>query len=427
MRVALLGILSLWLLASAEAVAQAPRRPSLSFDDSQDAAPKAGTEESQSPPTLPKVPVQRPPLRVPEPADLVDLPHLDQPEVVAPAPVAVGTGPVLAGRFRIGGGTMFLKPSFDTNPAYARVTNVPTPTVTTTVTTQENFGWNYQWSPFGWLEYGIVDGLGVRGRFWQFANAPGTQTVSNNFVPGSLNTTQIVSAFPLGLGVISNPGGVGAGFNDNLSFSSSLLLTAYDLELTREFRTSFLWVSLSGGGRYVETTQTYDALLVSNPAVPGAGTVRSDLRSSHYFDGFGGTVSLEVGVPILESRWSVYANGRGSLIYGSMREAANLTTTTTAPGGVTTLQVQRASAIQDRLLPIAEFELGTEYALRFKRLQFFTRAALVNQVWFGAGNASNNQTITGTGNALAVPLTQVADNRINLGLFGLALTGGVRY
>ncbi|MFO0865544.1 MAG: hypothetical protein U0744_12990 [Gemmataceae bacterium] len=40
---------------------------------------------------------------------------------------------------------------------------------------------------------------------------------------------------------------------------------------------------------------------------------------------------------------------------------------------------------------------------------------------------SNNQTITGAGNALAVPLTQVADNHINLGLFGLALTGGVRY
>ena len=427
MRVALLGILSLWLFASAEAVAQAPRHPSLGFDDSPNVAPKTGTEESQSPPTLPKAPVQRPALRVPEPMDLADLPHLAPPDVVAPAPVAVGSGPVLEGRFRVGGGAMYLKPSFDTNPAYARVVNTPTPTLTTTVTTQENFGWNYHWSPFGWLEYGIADGLGVRGRFWQFADAPGTQTVSNNFVPGSLNTTQIVSAFPLGLGVISNPGGVGAGFNDDLSFRSSLVLTAYDLELTREFRTSFLWVSLSGGGRYAETTQTYDAMLVSNPAVPGAGTVRSDLRSSHHFDGFGGTMSLEVGVPILESRWSVYANGRGSLIYGSMREAANLTTTTDTPGGITTVQIQSASSIQDRLLPIAEFELGTEYALRVKRFQFFTRAALVNQVWFGAGNASNNQTITGTGNALAVPLTQVADNHINLGLFGLALTGGVRY
>ncbi len=55
------------------------------------------------------------------------------------------------------------------------------------------------------------------------------------------------------------------------------------------------------------------------------------------------------------------------------------------------------------------------------------RTALANQVWFGAGNAANNETITGTGTLLAVPVTQAADNSINLGFFGLTATIGVQY
>ncbi|MFO0865543.1 MAG: Lpg1974 family pore-forming outer membrane protein [Gemmataceae bacterium] len=402
MRSALLAATSLWLIASAEVVAQTPR-PKLGFDDAPTIAPKVGFEESQAPPTTTKsmppaanyairqtaATQLQPPARVPDAADLTELPHLvpQEPAVASPAPVAAAPAPVLAGQLRVGGGAMYLKPSYDTNPAYARVSNVPTPTLTSTTTTQQNFGSSYSWSPYGWLEYGIVDGLGVRGRFWQYADTPATQTVFNNFVPGSLNTTQVISAFPLGLGIISNPGGAGAGFNDDLAFRSSLVLTAYDLELTREFRTSFLWISVSGGGRYAETTQTYDASLLSSPAVAGAGTVRSDLRSSHHFDGFGGTLALEVGVPILESRWSVYGGTRGSLVYGSMREAASLSTTTTVPGGLTTVQLQSASAIQDRLLPIVARCWGTNIALRWGRFQFFTSAALVKLIEPGYGNA----------------------------------------
>jgi len=426
MRGAIVGILSLVLLASAEAHAQS-RRPSLGFDDAPAARPKSSVEESQAPPTLPF----SPPTRVPEPVD-VELPHLAQPQ---PQPAAVSVAeetlqagtPIRANRFRTGGGAMYLKPYFDTNPAFARAFNVQNAGSGTTSTTQENFNWSYGWAPLGWIEYGVADGLGLRGRFWQFYGSPMVRNVTNDFVAGTLDSTQVVSAFPLGLGITSNPAGAGAGFNDQLSFRSSLGMQTYDLEATRDFRGSFIWVSMAAGGRYVETTQSYDASLRSTPAVPGAASVATDLYSSHHYSGFGGTVFLEVGMPLLESRWSVYANGRGSMIFGTQKESASLNTVTVPPGGVTTTQLLTAYAQQDRLLPITELEVGTEYFLRWGRSEWFARAGLIHQVWFGAGNAANNQTITGTGAALTVPLTQVADNHINLGLFGLLISGGVRY
>lgn len=325
-----------------------------------------------------------------------------------------------------GFGFYYLKPHFDTNPAFAKAINVPSVTAASTTTTQENFNWDYSAAPLVWLEVGSSCGLGVRGRYWRFDDTPNSPLVSNPFSTGA-STTQVTSAFPLGLGIISNPGGVGTGFNDTLLFGSSLKMDVVDLEVTKRFRPGGATIAVAGGIRYARIAQTYNASLLSIPAITEASTVQSNLTSSHDFHGVGGTLALEVAYPCGCTGLSLFVNGRGSLLYGTGNEAASLGTVTRDPGGFITTQTLAASTTQDRLLPVAEIELGAEYGRRLGRGFWFVQTALVDQVWFGAGNASNNETITGTGTVLTVPATQTADNHINLGMFGLRVALGFRY
>jgi hypothetical protein len=277
-----------------------------------------------------------------------------------------------------------------------------------------------------WVQYTYQDLFGIRARWWQFDNAPPTLGAANLFNPG-LTTTQVTSAFPLGLGIISNPNGAGAGFNDTLLFQSGLRMNVYDFELTKVLRGPVGWVGIGAGARYAEVAQSYDAFLQSTPAAPGASTVASSLFSNHDFRGAGGTLALDAGCTLGTTGVSLFCLGRGSLLFGVGREHASLRTVTTSPIGTVTTQTLDPSAVQDRLLPVGEIEMGAEYARMFGRCRFFVRTALANQVWFGAGNAANNQTITGTGTLLTVPVTQVADNHINLGFFGLTATVGFQY
>jgi hypothetical protein len=328
--------------------------------------------------------------------------------------------------FQAGVGIYYLKPYFDTNPAYARAVNNSSTTAATTATTQENFQWDYNVAPLVWLEFCSADCVGLRARFWRFDDSPAAPTVSNPFTTGT-TATQVISAYPLGVGITSNPTGAAAGIDDQLAFRSSLQLEVYDLEVTKRFRPGPTTLAFSGGLRYARLSQTYDASLLSTPAVALADTVRSDLTSSHDFRGIGGTFAVDVTYPIGCCGVSLFAGARGSLLYGTGRESASLLTVTTDALGASTSQALTASQSQDRLLPVGEIELGAEFAHRLGRGWWFLQTALVNQVWFGAGNASNNETITGTGTVSGTPPTQAADNHINLGLFGLRASLGVRY
>jgi hypothetical protein len=328
--------------------------------------------------------------------------------------------------FRAGAGFYYMKPYFDTNPAFAQSVNFTTATTASTTTMQNNFDWGYRMAPLVWVEYVHQDMLGIRARWWQFDCAPPNLGATNSFTPGGV-TTQVTSAFPLGLGIISNPNGAAAGFNDTLVFQSGLRMNVYDFEFTKELRSPIGWLAFSAGARYAEVNQTYNAFLQSTPAAPGASTVVTTLLSDHDFRGAGGTISLDAGYTICNTGFSLFCTGRGSLLYGVGRERASLSTVTTNPLGAVTTQSLDPSATQDRVLPVGEIEIGAEYARYIGRCRLSIRTALVNQIWFGAGNAANNETITGTGTLLTVPVTQAADNHMNLGFLGLTTTIGIQY
>lgn len=316
---------------------------------------------------------------------------------------------------------------FDTNPAFAQSVNVQTATVATTATMQTNFDWGYRFAPLVWVEYVHHDWLGIRARWWQFDCAPPDLGATNLFHPTVLATTVVSSAFPLGLGINSNPNGAAAGFNDTLVFQSGLRVNVVDLEFTKELRGPIGWLTFSAGARYAEVKQNYDAFLLSAPAVQGASMIVTTLLSNHEFRGAGGTISLDAGYTLGCTGVSLFCTGRGSLLYGIGRERAKLTSVTTNPLGEETTQTLEPSATQDRVLPVGEIEIGAEYARNIGRCRLIVRAALANQIWFGAGNAANNQTITGTGTLLTVPVTQAADNHMNLGFLGLSTTVGIQY
>jgi hypothetical protein len=355
------------------------------------------------------------------PRDLTERTRLPEPEAVRETRSAVPPSV-----FRAGAGFYYLKPYFDTNPAYATTVDTAGTTQAVTTTVQTNFDWGFRMAPLVWIEYVHHDLFGVRARWWQFDCTPPDLAAQNQFSPGIV-TTLVTSASPLGLGFISNPNGAGAGFNDTLQFQSGLRLNVYDFEITKELRNPGAWFALSAGVRYAELKQSYDAFLVSTPAVPGASTVASTLLSDHEFHGAGATLSLDTGFCLGNTGLSLFCTGRGSLLYGLQRERARLTTVTTDPLGAVTAQSLDPSASQDRVLPIGEIEIGAEYARNIGRCRFVLRTALANQIWFGAGNAANNQTITGTGTLLTVPVTQAADNHMNLGFLGLSMTLGLQY
>ncbi|MBL8798232.1 MAG: hypothetical protein JNM56_30335 [Planctomycetia bacterium] len=159
-------------------------------------------------------------------------------------------------------------------------------------------------------------------------------------------------------------------------------------------------------------SQSYRATIT--PLDPDDGVVLID--SGHNFSGVGPTVALEGGYRLGNSGFALIGSTRGSLLFGSGRQSAE--GRSTFDGDAFALS---ASQENNDLLPVWDLELGGEYSRDVGNFNFFFQAAFVAQVWFGAGNAANNDIITG----LFDP--EVSDKNADLGLYGLRLTGGFRY
>ena len=88
--------------------------------------------------------------------------------------------------------------------------------------------------------------------------------------------------------------------------------------------------------------------------------------------------------------------------------------------GALLLDLQAENSRWD-VIPVAEMEVGAEYASWVGSARWIVRASLVGQVYSGAGNASNTELFTTSGT------DETLDNGINLGLFGLRISAGVNY
>lgn len=291
-----------------------------------------------------------------------------------------------------GGGVYLLYPHWENNPAYAVTTGPGVARFR-----QEDFSFHTEVAPYAYISYTSPTGLGLRSRFWRFDQ---TSTI---FLQND-GLSQIDSAAPLNLQNTSFLAG------DQLMFEGGLQITVIDLEALQVFNWGLWSLQFSGGVRYSHLAQHYNHL-----RVPAAGSFDA-ITSGHNFRGAGPTLGIEARRDLGFWGLGLYGSARGSLLYGTGRQNAFLV----GSGSL----VATASASRSDVIPVTELELGLDWCKQIKQCRFFVQAAVVGQVWYGAGNAANNEMILPVGQGF---LGNVADNNANLGLFGGKLVFGLEF
>lgn len=298
-----------------------------------------------------------------------------------------------------GGASLYLvRPYFENNAAFVSTTGTNVAAVTTTT---NEFDWNFQAAPAIWLGWAFGNGVAARARYFHFnqsSNSSNATLTAAQAINGNLITAPLTVAGGAQFGAPSTTL-LGLAGQDNLAFRSGLEIDSVDVETTFEWQTGQWFFVLSTGGRYLRLTQSYDATLNN----PGGATERQRLSSVNRFNGGGPTVAAEARWDLGPSRWSLFGLLRGSLLVG---QVDNDVLFTDVSPGVFAISSQASSSLT-RLLPVTELELGVEYGSQWRGTNYFLRTAVVNQVYFDAGNASNQDG--------------------NLSLFGMQFSLGVNY
>lgn len=288
-----------------------------------------------------------------------------------------------------GFGLYYIQPNFETNPAFRLNTGA--------VQRQQDFTYNMDIAPTFWLGWTNDDGVGGRVRYFEYAQGD----TQRGAVPAGAT---IQAAQPLGLGIAPLAGGAGViGIAE-----STLNVLTWDFELTKQWDCECWTIVGTAGLRYAHLAQNYRA---TGSAPQGAMIVfPGELASGHNFNGLGPTVSTEAKRHLGNGGASLYANGRLSLVYGTGQQSAYLS------GAPDSLDLER-HARQADLIPITELEIGLEANRDLGRASLLVQTGIVGQVYFGAGNAANSESI----------FTNGADSTSNLGFVGLVFRVGVGF
>jgi Legionella pneumophila major outer membrane protein precursor len=290
-----------------------------------------------------------------------------------------------------GGDLLFLKPHWENNTALAVGTIGATDTFFNL-----DFNYDFETAYSLWAGYRGGSGFGLRGRYFEFNHSS-----SLAFAPGA---DQFVStAAPLSL-VLT--GGVGNTFD----VASDLELHTVDFEGSQVVSVCGFTIDASAGVRYFRMEQHYDA-------VESSGVFTGALRSRHDFEGVGPVLALEVRRDVGDTGFSLYGTARGSVLFGDAKQVVDLE----ARNAGVLLGASHAENSRCDVIPVAEMEVGAEYALWAGCARWFVRTSMVGQVYGGAGNASNNELFYPFGT------DETTDNGANLGLFGLRISAGVNY
>jgi hypothetical protein len=304
----------------------------------------------------------------------------------------------LNGHFVAGAGLYIVKPYFENNPAFtsARGNFINGNGAVTSTNDQQDFDWGLNPAPVAWLGYVSDCGWGFRAHWWLFDQRSSASDVSD------LNTT-ILSATPGNLIIqaesfltVSPP---------QMIINSNLKLNSWDFDVTRETEVGNWSMLFSAGLKYAHLSQDYNAFTQVTPIL-GEFRETSLLSSGHNFNGAGPTIALEAKRPIGHTGISFFGNLRGAMLFGESRQ--QVTQTSIFQGNpFSNIFSTNFNSGHDKVLPVAELEMGAEFSRRWGNLYPFIRTGLLAQTWFGAGSATD---LTG-----------------NLGFLGLTVTAGVYY
>ena len=297
-------------------------------------------------------------------------------------------------RFFVGADALVIKPFWSVNPAYALDVDDEEGE------TQKNFSHDFTVSPV--VRAGVVSpsGLGFRASAW-WMDSDASEQVSDVGQP-----FEVTVAHPLDL---NDDDGDDADYD----IRSSLCLLVVDAELTLPVQVGRFGALFSGGVRYADMDQSYDYDRFDND-----GDDEDQLRSSHDLQAFGPTFGAEA-TYALGGGLSVYTNFRGSIVFGERQERGTLHTDINDEGGG---DEDSAFINQDTAVAIAEIEGGLGWTHDWGRWGLDLRAGVVSQMWFNAGNASQNEHIIGDSQP-----DESLDPGANLGLLGLRVSAGVHF
>jgi len=270
---------------------------------------------------------------------------------------------------------------------------------------------------------GVVSdsGLGFRTHWWQLNEANSTPP----FPGGSPATNTTVSSAPIaGLPGFTSPSPTAKQiglFNDVVQFNNHLQMTTWDWEGFKQISGENWSALASGGMRYLYLSQHYAAFR-SNQGQSKSGTTTFKLNqdqdavgSGRNFTGLGPTVALEGRHRLGPAGFGVYANARGTLLFGRTQtqtfQSSALNLQTIPAKGATTTTISSSEVLHSsssgETIPAVDVEVGVDWLMDYGRASFFVRAGMVSQTVFGSGSATNDHG--------------------GVELFGLQFTAGVYY
>jgi len=128
---------------------------------------------------------------------------------------------------------------------------------------------------------------------------------------------------------------------------------------------------------------------------------------------------------LLGGGFTLYIDGRGSLLLGRTQYGASQNFT----GGAPPEQSFTAGSARDSFLPIGEIELGIGWSFDVGRSHWLLKTGFIGQVWWDGGSASippggiGVQSPAFSGNVM--PLASTSSS--NLGFYGLTVSLGCQF
>jgi hypothetical protein len=269
-----------------------------------------------------------------------------------------------------GAAAVFLKPGFDSDTAFFTEDQ----SGPNTITTSNDFSYNYQTAPR--INLGLIDneGLSAQVRWFQLEDNSGASAIAgDNFT--------FFNALPTKTAI----GGVSAGgqAGDFMVTASNLKLYTIDVDISQELNFERWQTTFGGGYRHASVSQSYQAYGTASGAA-----VSSDV--GHRFDGNGIVVFGEARRPL--GIWDRRTKGTSSLSlissakYSALWGNSKYSAVDTNPGPVNAV----AQTTSKKSLSIAEVQVGmqADFVLQTGAL-VWVRAAWDGMWWNGAGSPAS--------------------------------------
>jgi len=264
---------------------------------------------------------------------------------------------------------------------------------------QVMFPWKLEHSPR--VEFGVMPAagkLGYRLRYWQFDHTTAFRAdAANGLIPVGNWAT---------VGYLAEDGDIvgGVGFIDEGNFSSSIRTDVIDMEVSRTLSSP---IDIFAGLRYARINQSYSALVNESTVNPESVFANTEFR------GIGPTAAIGFTHRLPLNRLSVFADARGSLLFGN-QEFQTTDTVNNLSQSLNGVSVEGWSDIANAMATNAEIQFGIQYV---PTNWLSMRVAMEAQHFGGIGGSNPVAVFTGADNGLTTdsPLDD------DLSFFGLSI------